>query len=286
MSNEWTAKQIQPPYIIHYGISAASPDAVVRQLKEAGVNIVSSNNWFDCSVQTKTNISQICQKYHMGLTPWGMFTPSYRAELIPLWSEDPAIFGWYLWDEPPREGAWGMGQPAYYHLMQELYGQFKNWSGGLPMLGIWDDPEWGKNIGPGIIDILGYEVAYPFGNFSDPYAFTTNRTKIYGFGGGPLYKAKQIGVMVIPVLQAWEIRGHQYPGMPDPPGQYDAYQAGFMGGEFADAAYLYDPSGHVIGIPELKALIQQLNQKLGGTIWLPEEEITCPQCESLLKIHT
>ena len=68
----WTAKQIKPPYIIHYGISAGSSDATVRQLKEAGVNIVQMNDYFDVSDAVRTNISQIAQKYQMGLFPWGI----------------------------------------------------------------------------------------------------------------------------------------------------------------------------------------------------------------------
>lgn len=279
MTNGWTAKQIQPPYIIHYGIGSGSPDAVVRKLKEAGVNIVCSNNWFDSSVETKTNISQICQKYHMGLMPWGMFNPAYRASLIPQWSGDPAIFGWFLWDEP------GRGERPL-SLYKELYQQFRQWSGNLPMTGIWDDPVWGNNIAPGVIDILGYEAQYPFEKkVSDPYARTTALTALRGYGGGPLQKAQEAGVIVIPVLQAFQWGGSNQP-LPDPPGQYDAYEAGFTGGDFAGGAYLYDPSGHVIGIPEIKALVQDLVIKLGGEIWLPEQEITCPQCESLLKIQT
>jgi|GEM_PF-6444735 len=270
----WTAKEIKQPYMIAYGASANSGDAVIRQFAEAGVNIIQMNDWGDVSDAVRTSLSQIAQKYHVGILPWAFA----NRGLIPHWSKDPSIFGWYMWDEPGRDEDYPLS------LRQQVYRETKDASGGLPMVSIWDDPVWGTNIGPGLCDIVGYEVAYPFEipDISDPFAWTTARCKIYGYGTGPLDRARQAGMLVIPVLQSWV----KQVVVPDILGQYQAYLNCFP---FDPSAYLYDPVkpvNHIIKVPELKALVQQLTIQLGGTIRpIRPEDIACPQCESVLKVH-
>jgi len=258
---DWTAKQIQAPYSISYGFPASALGStegledIMRQYAQAGVNIVQINAWWEQPEGWKQALSQAAQKYQVGIMPWGFFDPSQRKAIVSEWSQDPATFGWYGWDEPGRDARTLEG-------MQQTYQEMKGYIGeaGLPQVSIWDDPVWGMNIGPGVTDIMGYAVAYPWGtDIEDPLAFTTGRTGLYT---GTLEQAQQAGVTVIPVLQSWINAGVT----PDILGQYGAYQEAFP---FSGGAYYYDPEDHIISEPAITSYIQSLYQQLGGAPYMP-----------------
>jgi len=275
----WTAKEIKQPYMIAYGPGVNVDDAMVRQFAEAGANILQMNDWHEVSEAKRVSVSQIAQKYHVGLLPWGFFDSQTREPTLRKWSPDPSIFGWFMWDEPGRD------EPYPLSLRQQVAQQMRDYTGGQgKLVSIWDDPVWGVNIGPGLADIVGYAVAYPFehADIANPLAWTTARCNLYGYGGGALQKAREAGMLVIPVLQSWVKKVV----VPDILGQYQAYLNCFP---FDPSAYLYDPSNHIVKVPEVKALVQQLTVQLGGTLWEPTEEfttqeITCSGCGARLEL--
>lgn len=265
---DWTAKDIQAPYSIAYGGlpgDIGGLDEAMRQYASAGVNVALDFPWWERPEEWKQAASQAAQQYEVGIMPWGFFDPSQRESMIGDWASDPSIFGWYMWDEPGRDEDYPLS------LRQEVAEQMRGYTGGEgKLMSIWDDPVWGTNIGEGLADIMGYEVAYPFGTdpgITDPLAWTTARADIYGYGGGPIQKAQESGMDVLPVLQAWpaNLPAGEYP---DIVGQYGAYQEAWP---FDPGAIYYDPVGAIGPEGGITDYIRELYEQMGGTLWTPPD---------------
>jgi len=210
------------------------------------------------------------------LMPWMGWSASSISQVIGWIGGSSAIWGWYSHDEPTTGGASIEGQEGVYNALKQYDPQRR------PVVSSFCPGDW-QAWAPHTFDIAAFQV-YPYAIAQDkgmtPEAYQKYWTNRYASVFG------EAGKQVIPMLQgmAWASEGMPIVTPKIMP-QWEWWQASQMP--------LYPGSYAVFG-GQLHSEARELARLLGWGEPPPPpppppppdtQDVTCPRCESLIRVH-
>jgi len=274
-----------------------------------GINLLDGLSLYDSSQAQINYMWELADKYDLYIWLWSLFEPSAREELINANKNQPHLFGWQLWDEV--DGARTKQQQMVCH--DEIRGYDPN----HPTIMIWNLGEtW--NWEPNAFEILCWD-CYPCFQREKPVIKCLHDYMTVFYHRDNLIKqAISMGKQFIPFLHAFPWTAVPGQGNPAPwchggtqgtgcriiqgeTGEFAKYNGMYgmkalylewkeLAGGHTDGACFYnwqpfDAAHDHPCVHEIRKQIKDLNYELLGAEPPEPEEITCPQCQSLLKIH-
>jgi len=280
---------LSPPYRMAYDVPLS--DSAWKLCKDLGFNIVYAPCILHLTQAQIDYIWVLAAKYDMYVVLWALFTPSERERLIVPIKDEPYLWAFYLYDEP------GCGDVVPKQRQINCYNEIKGYAPNVLIATSFGEGETWAYYEPKAFDIMLAYGIYPCAQ-PDPLYYLYGRLVTLG-RVKYIQDAISKGKIWMPILHTWQKISEwcwcdrceiidspahpEYNGKEGVRAMYEMYE-NEVGTPPDGVSYYRYPD--IAGTHPCNAVMRQqvrnLNEELGAPV---TEEITCPNCGSLLRVY-